>query len=536
MKYTFRNIFAGFMLFGAVSCTTNYMEINDDPYGPNDLGADDYGLGASMNALASCVVSSDVNTTQFTDCLLGGTQGGYFADAKADWKSTISNYNPTDDWTRVFLKSDKVIPILYTNLNAVKIASEATNNPVPYAIAQIIKVATMHRVADTYGPIPYSQIGADGKIATPYDSLEQVYDKFFEELNAAIEVLTERQNDALSKEIDYVYRGDVRKWAKFANSLKLRLAIRIAEVAPDKAREMAESAVANEMGLILSNDDNASWKYFGGATSNPINVAVNYNKVDVHEDGSKCMTSGDTHAAADIICYMNGYNDPRREFFFSKSEWENVEYCGLRRGIDIPDHVTVGHKYSGVAVDPAAPAMWLSAAEVAFLRAEGVAIYGFNMGGSAEQFYNDGIRLSFEQWGATNAAEYAANDELVPQVYTDPNGVNTFNEQLSTITVKWEEGVSKEEKQERIMIQKWIANWPLGNEAWADYRRTGFPHMIPVSANRSNGEVDSKRGARRMRYPLDEYISNTENVTNAVSNLLNGPDLMSTDLWWARKN
>ncbi len=535
MKYTFSKIFAGLMLFGAVSCTANYEEINSNPYQPGDLIADDYGLGAAMNALAGCVISPDVNTTQFTDCLLGGTQGGYFADANANWKSTISNYNPTDDWTRVFLKSDKVIPILYSNLNVIKSFSEQSNNPVPLAIANVIKVATMHRVADTFGPIPYSEIGADGKIATPYDSLEKVYDKFFEELDEAVKVLTENQNAALVKEADYVYGGDIKKWIKFANSLKLRLALRIAEVAPAKAREMAESAVSSELGVITTNDENATWKYFG-TISNPMNVAVNYNKVDIHADGSKCLTSGDTHAAADIICYMNGYNDPRREFYFSKSEWEGLDYCGLRRGIVIPDHVTVGHKYSGVKIDPAAPAIWMNAAEVAFLRAEGTAVYGFNMGGSAEQFYNDGIRLSFEQWGAGDAAAYMADNKSKPEIYNDPNSVNTFNEQLSNITVQWKSGASKEEMQERILIQKWIANYPLGNEAWADYRRTGLPHLIPVSANFSNGEVLSSRGARRMRYPLDEYISNTENVSNAVSNYLGGPDLMSTDLWWARKN
>jgi len=100
----------------------NYEEINYDHYGPGsgDVLADDYALGSAMNNLAGCVISPDVNTAQFTDCLLGGTMGGYFADSQNTWTNTISNYNPTDDWTRVFLKSDKVIPVLYTNYNAVK--------------------------------------------------------------------------------------------------------------------------------------------------------------------------------------------------------------------------------------------------------------------------------------------------------------------------------------------------------------------------------------------------------------------------------
>ncbi len=111
-----------------------------------------------MNNLAGCVVSPDVNTAQFTDCLLGGPLGGYFLLILMPvFTESISNFNPKDDWSRVFLKSDKIIPTLYSNLTQkVKLVSQNTNDPVPYAIAQVIKVAAMHRVTDAFGPIPYS--------------------------------------------------------------------------------------------------------------------------------------------------------------------------------------------------------------------------------------------------------------------------------------------------------------------------------------------------------------------------------------------
>ena len=532
MKYTIK-AFASLLLLGSMSCTANYLEINSNPYQPGDLIADDYALGSAMNSLAGCVISPDENTTQFTDCLLGGTQGGYFADANGKWDKTISNYNPTDDWSRVFLKTDKIIPILYSNLAVVKRISEQNNDPVPYAIAEVIKVASMHRVADTFGPIPYSKIGEDGKIATPYDSLEEVYNKFFEELNESIKVLTDHQNAALLPSSDYIYGGKVKNWVKLANSLKLRLALRIAYANPAKAQQMAEEAVNHEIGVITSNAENALWKYFGTIV-NPINIAVNYNTAK-HEDGSVCPTGGDSHAAADIIAYMNSYNDPRRAAYFSNSEWDNTDFCGLRRGIAIPDLSSMGHKYSGIKVGAHDPLMWMNAAEVAFLRAEGIAVFNFNLGGSAQDFYNEGIRLSFEQWGAGESAEYAASTEETPVTYTDPAGNENYMTPLSKLPVQWNEGATIEEKQERIIIQKWIANYPLGCEAWADYRRTGYPHLIPASLNKSLGEVDSERGARRMRYPRDEYVSNTDNVNHAVSNYLNGPDLMSTDLWWACK-
>ena len=541
MKQILNTFIIGSLLVAtASSCTAKFEDINSNPYQPGDLSADDYALGSAMNNLAGCVVSPDVNTAQFTDCLLGGPLGGYFADSQSNWKATISNFNPTDDWTRVFLKSDRVLPVLYSNLNVVEVVSQNTNNPLPLAIANVIKVAAMHRVTDAYGPIPYSKIGADGSIKTPYDSEQEVYNKFFEELNAALQVMKNQENDRLTASADYIYGGDVKKWIRFANSLKLRLAIRIANVDKTTAQKMAEEAVdpANG-GVIEQNADNAAWSYFSSSVNNPIYVAKEYNHVLSHStDGLACLTGGDTHASADIICYMNGYNDPRREKYFVKSEWMGQEYVGLRRGIAIPDLNTIGHKYSGINLKPTDPLYWMNAAEVAFLRAEAKAIYGFNMHGEAKKFYEDGIRLSFEQWGVDGVDAYINSEEMESMSYTDPASLNSYPDELTSLTVKWDESATPDEKQERIIIQKWIANWMLGNEAWADYRRTGYPHLMPATAagNKSGGVVNSERGARRIPYPADEYNDNTENIQHAVSNYLGGQDNMARDLWWAKKN
>lgn len=517
-------------LLAIASCTDDYPGVNSHPYQPGDLSPDDYALGAAMNNLAGCVVSPDVNTAQFTDCLLGGPMGGYFADSNAGWANTISNYNPKDDWTNVFLRSDRIIPVLYTNLKAVETVSVQTNNPVPLAIAHIIKVAAMHRVTDAYGPIPYSQIGEEGSTASPYDDQKKVYEKFFEELNAAIETLTQHSYAALVPSADYIYGGDVKKWIRFANSLKLRLAIRIAYADATLARSMAESAVRQEFGVITSNADNARWNYFT-TTQNPLFVATRYNSGDY-------LTGGDTHAAADIVCYMNGYNDPRREKYFIKSVWPGIDYVGLRRGIVIPALSTSGHKYSGVNLSPSSPLYWMNAAEVAFLRAEGKAVFGFDMGGEAETFYTQGVKLSFEQWEVGGADAYLLDANRTPETYKDPANVDDYLNLLSSVTVRWNEAASPEEKQERIIVQKWIANWQIGNEAWADYRRTGYPHLIPASANgnKSNGMVDSSLGARRVPYPQDEYVSNKENISKAVAEYLKGPDNMATRIWWDCKN
>ncbi len=333
-------------------------------------------------------------------------------------------------------------------------------------------------------------------------------------------MLTENRNAALVASADFVYSGNVQKWVKFANSLKLRLAIRIANVSPAKAKEMAEvseSRVGSD-----SECNNATWKYFG-TISNPLFVAVRYN-----EEAS----GGDTHPAADIICYMNGYNDNRRASYFEESKWPGETYVGLRRGINLSKMKEYFINYSRVKIS-SDPVLWMNAAEVAFLRAEATAIYGFNMKLTAADFYEQGVRLSFEQWGATGVDSYLADESSVPALYKDPAGLNTYEKNLSAITVKWNEGASKEEKQERIITQR-IANWPLGNEAWADYRRTGYPKLLPATSegNLSGGIVDSEKGARRMPYPSEEYTSNTENVQEAVNSYLGGPDNMATDVWW----
>ncbi len=507
----------------ATACTGDYEDINSNPYEPGDLTGDDYALSSQLNNIAGCVMSSDVNTIQFTDALLGGTLGGYFSDANSSFENSFARYNPTNDWSRVFMKSDRIIPTLYANLGQVEMLGEKAGDPVPYAVATVIKIAAMSRVTDTYGPIPYSAIGETTDLAVPYDSQKDVYNEFFTELSEAIETLDTHRGSALSPMGDYVYGGDINKWVKFANSLKLRLAMRVSFVDRKLSRQMAEEAIKG--GVIESNADNATWKYFSTLT-NPLYTAVMYNS-----SGSE--TGGDTHAAADIICYMNGYDDPRREAYFLKSTFDGIDYVGLRRGWETFNK-SWGFSFSGVGVKANDPLIWMTASEVAFLRAEGAAIHNFDMGGNAADFYNSGIALSFEQWGVAGAEAYMQNSTARPQAYVDPTEQNPYNGALSDITIKWDDSANSETKLERIITQKWIALYYNGNEAWAELRRTGYPKLIPVEYNGSGGVVDSNKGPQRMPYPQEEYTNNSYNVTSAVNNLLGGPDNMATKMWWAR--
>lgn len=514
------------LAIGAASCTDSYLEINSNPYEPGDLSGDSYKMNSQLNNIASCVMSADVNTMQFTDALLGGTLGGYFSDANAGFAESFARYNPKDDWSRVFLKSDKIVPTLYANLNALEADCKKINNMVPFSVATIIKIAAMSRVTDTFGPIPYLDLGKSDDLYVPYNSQQEIYHSFLNELTEQIDFLKANSTVNLSPLGDYVYSGDITKWIKFANSLKLRLAMRISFVEPQFAKQMAEEAVRD--GVIESNADNACWNYFkSGSVVNGLYVAKEYNS-----DG--CITGGDTHAAADIICYMNGYNDPRRAAYFVKSEeWADRDYIGLRRGWEVFDK-SWGFNFCGLNLKSTDPYIWLTAAEVAFLKAEGAAIHNFDMGKSAADLYNEGIRLSFEQWGVSGAATYAEDATSRPAAYIDPTGMNPYSGSLSSITVKWNDADTPERKLERIITQKWIALYLNGNEAWAELRRTGYPQLIPVAANLSGGIVDSKLGPQRMPYPQEEYTNNSANVTSAVNTMLGGPDNQATKLWWAK--
>lgn len=504
------------MCLGFSNCTNDYENFNRNPNGvdKNETQRDAYAMRSAMLNLESWIIPTDVNTTQFIECLLGGSYSGYISDSNSGFAGkNFGQFNPENGWSRVLFKD--IIPKLFIYSGEV---ARATDEVVPNAVAAIIKVSGLQRITDAYGPIPYSKVGKDGEITAPYDSQEEVYNLMFEELNEAINVLTQNRTADFSDKADRVYGGKVENWIKYANSLKLRMAMRIAKVAPAKAQQMAEEAANHEVGTMTSNDDNAEMTL---VTTNPFEIIMyEYN-------------GGDSRIGADITAYMNGYNDPRRDKMFTKSTFGGDVtdgFYGLRTGIAIPDGA-IAHAYSNYVVATDSKLMWMNAAEVSFLKAEG-ALRGWNMGGTAKDFYEKGVELSFAQWGANGAAAYLADNTSLPSAYRDPKGLNSYTGATSTVTIAWADA-DFETNLERIITQKWIANFPLGLEAWAEYRRTGYPKLMPVVVNNSGGIVDSARGARRLAYPQEERLNNAENYTGAVG-LLGGPDNMATDVWWAK--
>lgn len=505
------------LLTTSVACTSDYMDINTNPYEATkeQMEADGYNISSAMVGMQGYIVPVDQNLFQFTDCLLGGSYGGYLADSNPGFINKYSTYNPQQHWIRVPFVD--IIPKVFANQSQLEAATSA---PIPLSVAMITKVAAIQRVVDIYGPIPYSKIGKDGSLTAAYDSQKDVYLKMFEELDQAIATLSAFQNSTFSPNADKVFDGSILKWIKYANSLKLRMAVRVVYADPALAKAKAEEAVANTIGTMTSNSDNAFIK----VSKNPFKIVMyDYN-------------GGDTRIGADISAYMNGYKDPRREQFFTQSTFGGGitnGYFGLRSGINIPTTATA-QAYSNMNMKNESKLMLMNAAEVAFLKAEG-AMRGWNMGGTAELFYNAGINLSFDQWGAANVNQYIADDTSMPSRYTDPMGAFSYNGATSSIKIKWDNAASSETQLERIITQKWIANFPLGLEAWAEFRRTGYPKLMEVVTNNSGGVIPSNGSARRLPYPSEEYTENRENVLAAIS-LLGGADNMATRVWWDSKN
>lgn len=530
MKYTksFLKIFSlGLLLASGAACTGNFDEINRKEYEvtKEEQGRENYNIGSTLRGLQGLVVPTEEHLYQFIEALAAGPFAGYFGTTLTR-TDKFETYNPSVDW------QDKTFGDIFTKSYPLyRDLLDKSDEPVALALAKLLRVAIMHRVTDMYGPIPYSKvIDKQGSVSlnVPYDSQEDVYKQMLKELNEVTDVLKENLSlgtEAFRK-FDDVYFGDLSKWYKYANSLKLRMAIRMAYVAPTTAQQVAEDAVS--AGVLTANTDNA--------------------QMTVEENRASMVFNGwsDHRVGADLLCYMNGYQDPRRDKMFTKVDLtEQVGdktvtvpgFAGIRIGIDVVNKESVIDRYSKPVISTSSPYLWMTAAEITFLRAEG-ALRGWSMGGDAKSLYEEAIALSFEQYGlpATDAIAYAANASNTPQAYTDPVDGTYSAPATSTITIAWQEGDEYlEANLERIITQKWIAMFPCTVEAWSEYRRTDYPHLLPVVVNSSGGTIDdSKAKIRRLWYPPSEYSGNREYILEAVR-LLGGSDNGSTPLWWDKK-
>lgn len=454
-----------------------------------------------------------------------------FSDLYTQYFSTTAAYFDSDQYIEVGDWIDLAWTSFYGDaapqLKFVRDFTAENDMPVRNAVANIWRVQLYHRITDYWGPIPYSEFG-NGKETVPYDSQEEIYKDFFSRLGNAVSTLESNRGGSAFGDNDLIYAGDVGKWIKFANSLQLRLAMRVKYVAPDLAKQEAEEAVAG--GVMEDNSDNAM----------VLTTQNNRNPYFTITDWKEFRMSSSMESL------LEGYDDPRKGVYFKPAvngdrDGDDSPYEGMRNGLKrTTKNPELNAQYSDMGtrwlnsgrggVNPPIPVM--RASEVYLLRAEG-ALEGWNMGGgTAEEFYNEGIRMSLseEKIGASDAKI----DEYISSTKTPEDPADRWNSgAMSDIPVKFMNGATKEKKLEQIITQKWLALYPESREAFAELRRTGYPKLYPIIKSR-NKNLSESDVFRRMTFVVSEFNNNTKATENAIS-LLDGPDQNNTKLWWDEK-
>ncbi|QZE14492.1 SusD/RagB family nutrient-binding outer membrane lipoprotein [Halosquirtibacter laminarini] len=411
-----------------------------------------------------------------------------------------------------------------------------------YQMARIWKAWMTQRTTDLFGDMPYFE-AADGTGINPkYDTQENIYLDILKELKEAAAGLDLSKPNMGTQ--DFIYGGDVDLWRGFANSLRLRVAMRISNVKPTIAKTNAEDAVAD--GVLTLNAEMATmqnWSapwgngystkyYFDWGPGNGVALSTSMYNMLVGLGGI-AFPSSDFFGPDITYRDVPSVVDPRGPHFFGISDnngptlTDKEHYSGRWTSIDVgltedqrAEQVNKPENNSRVGKEMQVitrPFIIMPVSEVFFLRAEG-ALKGWNMNGTAEELYEDGIKRSMEQWA------------ISPIVYGDYLESEAMNINGTTVHFSFDSGTN-DSPLDKVMTQKYIAGFPdNGWEAWADYRRIQKPVL------KTPGTLDEGTGLKpgevvqRLKYPQLEQNVNKDFYDEAVKH--QGADLVSTKLWW----
>ena len=498
------------------SCTKNFEELNEDKTRIEVL------RGTQLDKVFTTAEYAGITNT---DQWAGGYQllQSLYADQQAQFFALTQPRFPSDrnqmvgNWINggwgAFLVGANTLDVI---LKATGPESE-TPDPVREAVAKIWKVFIYMPMTDYFGPIPYSEVGS-GKDDILYDSQEFIYNDFSVLLADATTIVN--ANIARGKTFengDVIFGGDLAKWLKFGNSLRLRVAMRISKVNPGKAQSEAEAAFAAPGGMITTNADNAFMKPSPPNYLNPLGV--------ISEWGEFRMSSA-------MESIMKGYADPRIPKYWAPAKNTGL-YDGIRNGLTIEqmsdpansndNNSNVPSRFQNVA-NTTEPHGLMVAAETWFNLAE-AKLNGWNVGNmTAKELYEGGIAASMAQWGVAggDVTSYLASNAVpIPpgDVYNTPA--------VSDIPVAF--GSTEAVQREQIGTQKWLSLYPyMSPEAWAEFRRTGYPKLLP-RLNSDNGGKEADR-VKRLIFPPDESIINPEGYATGVSII--GGDNNDIRMWW----
>lgn len=457
------------------SCVDNLNDFNVDQKAPSKVPPGTLFTGA-LKDLSDVMTTPNVNTNNYRFYVQHWTSTQYLDEPRYNmtsrnipqdmfqtlYRDVLSDLN---DSKRLLQADESIVPALKSN---------------QMAQVEIMEVYTWSILLNTFGDVPYTQ-ALDPDISLPaYDDAQTVYNDILARLNSALSSI---QIGAMGfGNADVIYEGDMAKWLKFGNSLKLKLGLVIADVDPEQAKTLVEAAAPN---VFTSNADNAVFPYLPSApNNNPVSENIN-----------PLRTSREDFVPANtLINVMNELEDPRRASYFTQV---NGEYIGGRYGFE-NSFSQVSHINENItALDFEAVLMDYS--EVEFLLAEALE-RGFAVGGTVEGHYNAAITASFNYWGVSGVSAYLAKPEV----------------NYSTASGDWKE---------KIGTQKWIALFNRGFDAWLEWRRLDAPTLMPPDVESLDLTIPT-----RLIYPINEQTLNGANRSAAASAI--GGDESSTKLWW----
>ena len=464
-----------FSLFvGLTACTEDFEELNTDPNNPTNVPASTLLTQAQFD-LANRVWSRALNFEFGMLMVQHFSQGEYAEDSR--YNQNVSTFNGS--WNGFYASG------LYDLVAAKELvlANEGLNDAVrgnQTAVLDILGVWAMQIVTDTWVNVPYSEAFNPDEFPSPaYDAQENIYDGLIADLNAAIASITPAESGFTAGDI--FYGGDMAAWARFANSLKLKIAMRIVDVDAGTAQTLASQALS--AGVFTANDEGFIFNFQADQrVANPFFVDNSINNRD------------DFAVSQVLVQALDDRNDPRLMVYAETNLDET--YLGLPYGLSDGDSFILfgnaSRPYEEIRT-ATAPAYLLSYAEVKFFEAEAIQ-RGF-AGGSAAVAYGEAITASMNQWGiddATAIADYIA---------ANPYDAANFRESIG--------------------VQKWLALYTNGLEAWSEWRRLDFPQLqVPAAAVRSYIPV-------RALYTSDELGNNGTSVSNA--GIANEMDVKP---WW----
>ncbi len=474
-----------------VSCDDKMAEMNTDPLALSEL-PDDYLFTTAIRGTFGHIPSTQMRFGSQYAHIYATNSENRAADSYQDFH--------TQDIYKEMFERIYLGPLRYANEVIQMTASGKYQNPVRNALANIVAVVNYAQVADWWGDIPYSEgaLGSSVSLYPKYDKQEDIYPDMINRLKLAMAILESASPDNAYPGADPVYGNDLTKWVRFANSFRLRLAMRIRFA--DPAFSATVIAGCMEKPLIEFNGQNFELTHQESDNGELYNPWYDLRKVQNWKMSEKFTE------------WLKSTGDPRLNVFVEPNA--NGEFIGVPNGLNEQAFSMISWKDRSNPM-PVLYAKSLSqyimcASEVWFLRAEAAL---FNLAdGDPNELYRQGISSNFELWKVnTSLAEDFLN-----------------NQSEATLSG------SAENRFRQICSQAWIAFIPNFTEAWTNIRRTGYPEI----SRRTNTDVFSLGVTNgilptRFRYVSSEYLNNHDHVTEAVSQM--GPDKIDTPLWWDAK-